>query len=72
MDSCETGPISLGSSFHTKLHYNFCTVKECVSPVDPRWIAVKQVQEVWVVLHYNACTIPECISPVDPRWIAVK
>ena len=72
MDSCQTGPGSLGSSVDTVLHCNSCTVPECISPVDPRWIAVKQVQEVWVVLHYNSCTVPEGISPVDPRWIAVK
>ena len=46
MDSCQTGTGSLDSSVHTVLHYNSCTVPEGISPVDPRWIAVKQVQEV--------------------------
>ena len=72
MYSCQIGPGSLGSSVHTVLHYNSCTVPEGISPVDPRWIVVKQVQEDWVVLRYNSCTVPEGISPVDPRWIAVK
>ena len=35
MDSCQTGPGSLGSSVHTELHYNSCTVPEYISPVDP-------------------------------------
>ena len=35
MDSCQTGPGSLDSSVHIELHYNSCTVPECISPVDP-------------------------------------
>ena len=57
MDSCQTGKGSLGSPTHTVLHYNSCTVPEGISPVDPRWIAVKQVKEVWVVLHIQYYTI---------------
>ena len=57
MDSCQTGPGSLGSSVHTELHYNSCTVPECISPVEPWWIAVKQVQEVWEVLFIQNYTI---------------
>ena len=57
MDSCQTGPGSLGSSVHTELHYNYGTVPECISSVYPWWIAVKQVQEVWVVLFIQNYTI---------------
>ena len=35
MDSCQTGPGSLGSYVHTELHYNSCTVPECISSEDP-------------------------------------
>ena len=77
MNSCETGPRSLVSSLHTELHYDSCTVPKYISPVDPRWIAVKQIKElmdssVHTKLYYNSCTVPECISPVDHWWIAVK
>ena len=27
--------MGLGSSVHTELKYNSCTVSECISPVDP-------------------------------------
>ena len=57
IDSSQTGTRSLGSSVHTELHYNSCTVPECISPVDFWWIAVKQVQEVWVVLFIQNYTI---------------
>ena len=57
MDSCQTGPGSLGSSVHTVLHYISCTVPEGISSVDPRWIAVKQVQEGWIVLFIQYYTI---------------
>ena len=74
MDSWQTGPGSLGSSVHTELHYNSCTVPECISPVDAWWIAVKQIQEVWVVLFHQVPDILICPEPVfilrihvDPR-----
>ena len=72
--SCQTDPRSLGSSFHRELHYNSCTVPECISPVYPWWIAVKQVQEVWVVLFHQVADVlvrPEPVFVlrihVDPR-----
>ena len=49
MDSCQTGTGSLDSSVDTELHYNSCTEPECISPVEPWWIAVKQIQGVKVV-----------------------
>ena len=71
MDSCQTGPGSLGSSVHTELYYNSCTVTQCISPLDPMMESCQTGprslgSSVHTELHYNFCTVPEYISPVDP------
>ena len=77
MDSCQRDRGSLGSSVHTELHYNSSILPECISSIDFWWIAVKQVQEVWVVLFIQNYTIIPVLylngsDSVDPWWIAVK
>ena len=71
MDSCQTGPRSLGSSVHTELHYNSCTVPglhlRCRSLMDSCQTGPGSLgSSVHIELHYNSCTVPECISPIDP------
>ena len=67
MDSCQTGTGSLDSSVDTELHYNSCTEPECISPVEPWWIAVKQIQGVKVVLFiHNSTIIPVLYLNASP------